>query len=354
MYVLYFFEMVHLQCFVRLPIAVESSPASHARARQTSLARSQAPPPPRPPAAAARCPAEFRDRCSERILPPHRSRDEVQYQSAEQAHTHAAEPAEHEDQRPPQEGAGARWAKWQPVACKAWAQVTMLMRPCLYLSVRLLLLLARSLVHSSGRPPAASLAIEFIPSGSLLAGCCCCLHSLLVAASSSSVLLGLDWIGWICVEWDTRRYCCWACCCVAPRISIPFTLIPSPHSHRPPRCLRCDLLPPSPLAAPSSSSPVPRAAALSSTGRKSRREHFQAHSTARRKIMSAPLDKELRKKYNVRSLPIRKGQSQSIASPRVQLAGIGADVSVCSPSASQTLALSHTCSIFARLALLDA
>ena len=46
--------------------------------------------------------------------------------------------------------------------------------------------------------------------------------------------------------------------------------------------------------------------ALSSSGRKSRRDHFQAHSTARRKIMSASLDKDLRKKYNVRSLPIRK------------------------------------------------
>jgi large subunit ribosomal protein L26e len=46
--------------------------------------------------------------------------------------------------------------------------------------------------------------------------------------------------------------------------------------------------------------------ALHSSARKSRRDHFQAHSTARRKIMSASLDKDLRKKYNVRAVPIRK------------------------------------------------
>lgn len=34
--------------------------------------------------------------------------------------------------------------------------------------------------------------------------------------------------------------------------------------------------------------------------------HFSAPSSERRKIMSAPLSEEMRKKYNVRSLPIRK------------------------------------------------
>merc|ERR1711966_598068 len=43
-----------------------------------------------------------------------------------------------------------------------------------------------------------------------------------------------------------------------------------------------------------------------SSRRKSRKEHFGAHSEARRKIMSATLSKDLQKKYNVRSLPIRK------------------------------------------------
>eukprot|EP00462_Mataza_sp_D1_P005253 CAMPEP_0175102560 /NCGR_PEP_ID=MMETSP0086_2-20121207/8520_1 /TAXON_ID=136419 /ORGANISM="Unknown Unknown, Strain D1" /LENGTH=129 /DNA_ID=CAMNT_0016377415 /DNA_START=80 /DNA_END=469 /DNA_ORIENTATION=+ len=37
-----------------------------------------------------------------------------------------------------------------------------------------------------------------------------------------------------------------------------------------------------------------------------RKAHFGAHSEARRKLMSASLSKELQKKYNVRSLPIRK------------------------------------------------
>eukprot|EP00457_Paulinella_chromatophora_P020920 gb/GEZN01023129.1/.p1 GENE.gb/GEZN01023129.1/~~gb/GEZN01023129.1/.p1 ORF type:complete len:139 (+),score=30.93 gb/GEZN01023129.1/:67-483(+) len=45
---------------------------------------------------------------------------------------------------------------------------------------------------------------------------------------------------------------------------------------------------------------------VSSARRKSRKAHFQADSTARRKIMSAALSKELRKEYKVRSMPIRK------------------------------------------------
>ena len=40
--------------------------------------------------------------------------------------------------------------------------------------------------------------------------------------------------------------------------------------------------------------------------RKQRKAHFTAPSSVRRVIMSAPLSKELRAKYNVRSLPLRK------------------------------------------------
>merc|ERR1712228_327712 len=40
--------------------------------------------------------------------------------------------------------------------------------------------------------------------------------------------------------------------------------------------------------------------------RKQRARHFNAPSHIRRKIMSAPLSKDLRQKHNVRSLPIRK------------------------------------------------
>merc|ERR1711933_534581 len=46
--------------------------------------------------------------------------------------------------------------------------------------------------------------------------------------------------------------------------------------------------------------------AVSSSRRKSRKSHFTAPSHIRRKLMSAPLSAELRAKYNVRSVPIRK------------------------------------------------
>ncbi|KAK2466784.1 hypothetical protein APHAL10511_001042 [Amanita phalloides] len=45
---------------------------------------------------------------------------------------------------------------------------------------------------------------------------------------------------------------------------------------------------------------------VSSSRRKSRKAHFTAPSSVRRKIMSSSLSKELRGKYNCRSLPIRK------------------------------------------------
>lgn len=43
-----------------------------------------------------------------------------------------------------------------------------------------------------------------------------------------------------------------------------------------------------------------------SSRRKSRKAHFSAPSNIRRKLMSAPLSKELRGKYHVRSIPLRK------------------------------------------------
>ncbi|KAJ1566788.1 60S ribosomal protein L26B, partial [Nowakowskiella sp. JEL0078] len=45
---------------------------------------------------------------------------------------------------------------------------------------------------------------------------------------------------------------------------------------------------------------------VSSSRRKSRKAHFTAPSSVRRKILSASLSKELREKYHARSLPIRK------------------------------------------------
>ena len=51
---------------------------------------------------------------------------------------------------------------------------------------------------------------------------------------------------------------------------------------------------------------------VSSSRRKSRKAHFSAPSSLRRKIMSAPLSKELQGKYNVRSMPIRKDDEVSV------------------------------------------
>ncbi|KAK3906451.1 translation protein SH3-like domain-containing protein [Staphylotrichum tortipilum] len=51
---------------------------------------------------------------------------------------------------------------------------------------------------------------------------------------------------------------------------------------------------------------------VSSSRRKSRKAHFSAPSSIRRNIMSAPLSKELREKYNVRSIPIRKDDEVQI------------------------------------------
>ncbi|KAF2482951.1 translation protein SH3-like domain-containing protein [Neohortaea acidophila] len=45
---------------------------------------------------------------------------------------------------------------------------------------------------------------------------------------------------------------------------------------------------------------------LHSSRRKARKAHFEAPSSVRRTIMSAPLSKELREKHNVRAIPLRK------------------------------------------------
>lgn len=46
---------------------------------------------------------------------------------------------------------------------------------------------------------------------------------------------------------------------------------------------------------------------------KNRKRHFSAPSHIRRKLMSAPLSKELRQKYNVRSMPIRKDDEVQVS-----------------------------------------
>ncbi|KAJ3219378.1 60S ribosomal protein L26A [Dinochytrium kinnereticum] len=51
---------------------------------------------------------------------------------------------------------------------------------------------------------------------------------------------------------------------------------------------------------------------VSSSRRKSRKAHLAAPSNIRRKIMSASLSKELRDKYHVRSIPVRKDDEVQI------------------------------------------
>ncbi|CEJ93959.1 Putative 60S ribosomal protein L26-1 [[Torrubiella] hemipterigena] len=53
-------------------------------------------------------------------------------------------------------------------------------------------------------------------------------------------------------------------------------------------------------------------ASIHDSRRKSRAAHFKAPSSQRRVIMSAPLSKELREQYNVRSIPIRKDDEVTI------------------------------------------
>ncbi|OIR56909.1 MAG: 60S ribosomal protein L26 [Amphiamblys sp. WSBS2006] len=47
-------------------------------------------------------------------------------------------------------------------------------------------------------------------------------------------------------------------------------------------------------------------AQVSSSRRKARKRHFTANSEQRRKMMSTQLSKDLRAKYNIRSIPIHK------------------------------------------------
>lgn len=52
---------------------------------------------------------------------------------------------------------------------------------------------------------------------------------------------------------------------------------------------------------------------VTSSRRKQRKRHFNAPSHQRRIIMSSPLSKELRQKYGVRSIPIRKDDEVQVS-----------------------------------------
>mmetsp|Transcript_11391 Transcript_11391/g.51664 ORF Transcript_11391/g.51664 Transcript_11391/m.51664 type:complete len:145 (+) Transcript_11391:56-490(+) len=51
---------------------------------------------------------------------------------------------------------------------------------------------------------------------------------------------------------------------------------------------------------------------VSSSRRKSRKAHFTAPSSARRKIMSSPLSTDLKSKHSVRAVPIRKDDEVTV------------------------------------------
>ncbi|XP_004713915.1 60S ribosomal protein L26-like [Echinops telfairi] len=58
---------------------------------------------------------------------------------------------------------------------------------------------------------------------------------------------------------------------------------------------------------------------VTSDGSKNGKRHFNAPSHVRREIMSSPLSKELRQKYNVRSMAIRKDDEVQIGKVVVQV-----------------------------------
>merc|ERR1712002_87208 len=68
--------------------------------------------------------------------------------------------------------------------------------------------------------------------------------------------------------------------------------------------------------------------AVSSSRRKCRKAHFSAPSNIRRKLMSAPLSKELRQKYSVRSVPVRKDDEVLVTRGPFKSAQAGKVISV--------------------------
>merc|ERR1711977_789093 len=67
---------------------------------------------------------------------------------------------------------------------------------------------------------------------------------------------------------------------------------------------------------------------VSSSRRKCRKAYFSAPSNVRRKLMSAPLTKDLRDKHNVRSMPIRKDDEVLVTRGPFKSAQAGKVISV--------------------------
>lgn len=77
--------------------------------------------------------------------------------------------------------------------------------------------------------------------------------------------------------------------------------------------------------------------AVSSSRRKCRKAHFAAPSNVRRKLMSSPLSKELRQKYSVRSVPVRKDDEVLVTRGPFKSAQAGRVISVYRKNGSFTL-----------------
>ncbi|GAB7326148.1 hypothetical protein MBLNU13_g10157t2 [Cladosporium sp. NU13] len=91
-----------------------------------------------------------------------------------------------------------------------------------------------------------------------------------------------------------------------PALSYTSRTRPEPHTAKPKRPGDNDDTDPSTPDVHNTGTMTKINSHLHSSRRKSRKEHFNAPSSVRRVIMSAPLSKELREKYNVRSIPLRK------------------------------------------------
>jgi large subunit ribosomal protein L26e len=68
---------------------------------------------------------------------------------------------------------------------------------------------------------------------------------------------------------------------------------------------------------------------VSASRRKNRKRHFTAPSHIRRRLMSAPLSKELRQKYAVRTMPIRKDDKVQVVRCHYKGQQVGKVVQVC-------------------------
>ncbi|GBN11681.1 60S ribosomal protein L26-like 1 [Araneus ventricosus] len=73
---------------------------------------------------------------------------------------------------------------------------------------------------------------------------------------------------------------------------------------------------------------------VTASRRKQRKRHFNAPSHQRRIIMSSPLSKELRQKYGVRTLPIRKDDEVQVVRGHYKGQQVGKVIQACQRQAA--------------------